>query len=99
MSALLIAAETLSQFAVYAASVPSPTDGTPPGAEQFQQVMGWVKWVALGVAIIGIMIIGAKLAINSRRGEGGQELGSLGTAMAGVIVIAGAASLVGFFIS
>jgi type IV secretory pathway VirB2 component (pilin) len=99
MSALLLAHETLSQIAVYAGTVPTPTDGTPPGAEQFQQVMGWVKWVALGVAIIGIMIIGAKLAINSRRGEGGAELGSLGTAMAGVIVISGAASLVGFFIS
>jgi type IV secretory pathway VirB2 component (pilin) len=99
MSALLLAHETLSNLAVHASSIPTPTDGTPPGAEQFQQVMGWVKWVALGVAIIGIMIIGAKLAINSRRGEGGAELGSLGTAMAGVIVISGAASLVGFFVS
>jgi type IV secretory pathway VirB2 component (pilin) len=99
MSALLLANETLSYVAAVAATVPSPTDGTPPGAEQFQQVMGWVKWVALGVAVIGIMIVGAKLALNSRRGEGGQELGALGSAMAGVIVIAGAASIVGFFVS
>jgi type IV secretory pathway VirB2 component (pilin) len=98
MSALLTAHETLSHMILTAGEVPTPTDGTPPGAEKFQQVMGWVKWIALGVAVIGIMIIGAKLAIESRRGEGGAHLGSLGTAMAGVIVIAGAASLVGFFV-
>jgi type IV secretory pathway VirB2 component (pilin) len=100
MSALLIAHDTITTLAQsVAADVPQPIDGTPPGAEQFQAVMGWVKWVALGVAVIGIMIIGAKLAIESRRGEGGAHLGALGTAMAGVIVIAGAASLVGFFVS
>lgn len=80
--------------------VPDPGNGTaPPGAEKFLAVMGWVKWLALGVVIIGLMIIGAKLAIESRRGEGGAHLGSLGMAMAGVIVIAGAASLVGFLAS
>ena len=99
MSSLLIAHEALSTVASFVQDIPTPTDGTPPGAEQFQQVMGWVKWVALGVAIIGVMIIGAKLAIESRRGEGGAALGALGTAMAGVIVISSAASLVGFFIS
>ncbi|TFC02727.1 hypothetical protein [Cryobacterium sp. MDB2-33-2] len=99
MSALLIAHDTLSHIIIAAGEVPTPIDGTPPGAEKFQEVMGWVKWVALGVAVIGIMIIGAKLAIESRRGEGGAHLGSLGTAMAGVIVISAAASLVGFFVS
>lgn len=99
MSALLIAHDTLSHVIIAAGAVPTPIDGTPPGAEKFQEVMGWVKWVALGVAVIGIMIIGAKLAIESRRGEGGAHLGSLGTAMAGVIVISAAASLVGFFVS
>ncbi|MEO7017079.1 MAG: hypothetical protein ABI067_11135 [Leifsonia sp.] len=99
MSALLIAHEALHHLIVLTDDVPTPTNGTPPGAEKFQQVMGWVKWIALGVAVIGIMVIGAKLAIESRRGEGGAHLGALGTAMAGVIVISGAASLVGFFVS
>jgi type IV secretory pathway VirB2 component (pilin) len=99
MSALLMAHETIHHLTVFAADMPTPTNGPPPGAEKFQQVMGWVKWIALGVAVIGIMVIGAKLAIESRRGEGGAHLGALGTAMAGVIVISGAASLVGFFIS
>lgn len=96
MSVLHIAVETLTNVIT---AIPEPGDGTPPGAEKFQEVMGWVKWIALGVAIIGVMIIGAKLAIESRRGEGGAALGSLGTAMAGVIVISAAASLVGFFVS
>ena len=99
MSALLTAHEALSHFMLPTGDVPTPTDGPPPGAEKFQEVMGWVKWVALGVAIIGIMIIGAKLAFESRRGEGGAHLGALGAAMAGVIVISAATSLVGFFVS
>lgn len=96
MSVLITAVDALN---FVAGTLPEPGNGTPPGAEKFQEVMGWVKWIALGVAIIGVMIIGAKLAIESRRGEGGAALGSLGTAMAGVIVISAAASLVGFFVS
>ena len=80
--------------------IPNPGNGSaPPGAEKFQTVMGWAKWVALGVVIIGLFIIGAKLAIESRRGEGSSHLGSLGMAMSGVIVIAGATGLVGFLVS
>ncbi|TFC01494.1 hypothetical protein E3O42_10290 [Cryobacterium adonitolivorans] len=96
MSVLITSVDALN---FVAGTLPVPGNGTPPGAEKFQEVMGWVKWIALGVAIIGVMIIGAKLAIESRRGEGGAALGSLGTAMAGVIVISAAASLVGFFVS
>ena len=100
MYALQIAHDALAIVSHVVSAVPDPGNGTPPpGFEKFQQVMGWVKWLALGVAVIGIMIIGAKLAIESRRGEGGAHLGALGTAMAGVIVISGAASLVGFLVS
>jgi hypothetical protein len=86
--------------AIIPADVPDPGNGTaPPGFEKFQAVMGWAKWVALGVVIIGLFVIGTKLAIESRRGEGGAHLGALGMAMGGVIVIAGATSLVGFLVS
>lgn len=97
MSALLIAHETLTHILAAAQDVPVPGNDAPPGAEKFQEVMGWVKWLAFGIAIVGVMIIGAKLAIESRRGEGEAHLGALGKAMGGVIVIAGAVSLVGFF--
>jgi hypothetical protein len=100
MSGLLVAHDTFTTIAQsILTTVPEPIDGTPPGAEKFQAVMGWVKWGALGVAVIGIMIIGGKLAIESRRGEGGAHLGALGQAMVGVIVIAAAVSLVGFLVS
>ena len=100
MFVLQITHDALSLVSHVVSDVPNPGNGTPPpGFEKFQQVMGWIKWLALGIAVIGIMIIGAKLAIESRRGEGGAHLGALGTAMAGVIVIAGAFSLVGFLVS
>jgi len=92
--------ETVSQIVNTVSDVPDPGNGSaPPGFEKFTAVMGWVKWVALGVAVIGIIVIGAKLTIGANRGEGGQHLGALGTAMVGVIVIAGAASLVGFLVN
>jgi hypothetical protein len=61
--------------------------------------MGWVKWVALAVCVIGIIVAGALMAINSRRGEGGEHAGRIGFALGGVIVISAAASLVGFLVS
>jgi hypothetical protein len=36
------------------------------------------------------------MAINARRGEGGEHVGRIGMALGGVIVISAAGSLVGF---
>lgn len=100
MSALLALHESLGHLVIAAANVPDPGNGTaPPGFEKFTDVLGWVKWLALGIAIAGIIIIGAKLTIDNRRGEGGQHLGSLGFAMIGIIIISGAVSLVSFLVS
>lgn len=100
MLAVQIAHDTLTTIVLAGGNVPDPGNGSaPPGFEKFQEVMGWIKWIAFGVAVIGIMIIGAKLAIESRRGEGGAHLGALGTAMAGVIVISASTSVVGFLVS
>ncbi|NQX29661.1 hypothetical protein HQQ81_20130 [Microbacteriaceae bacterium VKM Ac-2854] len=84
---------------VLAADIPDPGDGSmPPGFERFEDVIGWVKWIALGVAVIGLIILGATLAISSRRGEGMEIGGWLGRILIGVIIIAGAVGLVSFFV-
>ncbi|PVZ93286.1 hypothetical protein DDQ50_16435 [Amnibacterium flavum] len=81
------------------AAVPDPGDGTmPPGFEGFVVIMGWIKWLALGVAVIGLLILGATMAISSRRGEGMEIGGWLGRILIGVIIIASAATLVGFLV-
>ena len=55
--------------------IPDPGPVAPPGfAGPVAVIMGWVKWVGLIVAVLGVIIIGAKLAINVRRGEADRPL-------------------------
>lgn len=77
--------------------IPDPGPVAPPGfAGPVGIIMGWAKWVGLIVAVLGVIIIGAKLAINVRRGEAAGELGGLLYVGLGCILIGAAASLVGF---
>lgn len=82
------------------AVVPDPGTGSaPPGAEGFISILEWVKWVALGICVVGLMVAGATMAIQSRRGEGGEHLGKLGMVLAGVVVISAATSLITFLVT
>lgn len=91
--------ETASEVAFHLAGVPDPGAGqAPPGAEGFVSILGWAKWVALGVCVLGLIVAGATMAIQSRRGEGGEHMGKIGMVLAGVIVISAATSLVGFLV-
>lgn len=76
----------------------NPTAAQPPGTQGLNDIMGWAKWVALAVCILGLVAAGAMMAINSRRGEGGEHVGKIGMALGGVIVISAAGSLVGFLV-
>lgn len=79
--------------------VPNPDPIQPPGTEGLTSIMGWVKWVALAVCVIGLIVAGAMMAVQSRRGEGGEHVGKIGMALGGVVVISAAASLVGFLMA
>ena len=76
--------------------VPDPDPVQPPGTEGFITIMGWGKWVALAICILGLIAAGALMAVQSRRGEGGEHVGKIGMALGGVIVISAAGALVGF---
>ena len=77
-------------------TIPDPTPVQPPGTEGLLDIMGWVKWIALAICIIGLIVAGAMMAVQSRRGEGGEHAGKIGMALGGVIVISAAGALVGF---
>ncbi|QAY65004.1 hypothetical protein ET495_17275 (plasmid) [Xylanimonas allomyrinae] len=78
------------------ADVPDPGAGTqPPGAEGFTKILGWAAWIAFGVCVLGVIVAGATMAIQSRRGEGGEHMSRLGWVLAGCIVIGSASALVG----
>ena len=61
MSALLAATtDILTTADALGAVVPDPgPGGMPPGFEAFTTVMGWAKWVGLGVAVVGLIILSA----------------------------------------
>lgn len=50
------------------------------------------------MCVLGLIIAGALMAIQSRRGEGGEHVGKIGMALGGVIVISAASALVGFLV-
>ena len=81
------------------AAVPDPGAGTmPPGFAAFTTVMGWAKYVGLGIAVVGLIMLGVSLTISARRGEGGEIGGWLGRLLIGVIIISAAFTIVGFLV-
>lgn len=83
------------------AAVPNPGPAqAPPGVGgKFEDVMGMVKWIALGLAIIAFMIVGAVMLFGGGRGQGGEHGGRLGWAAGGTLIISSAAALVGFLVA
>ena len=91
--------DTLTRAKLVVAALPDPVPVQPPGTDGFTSIMGWAKWVALAVCILGLIAAGAMMAINSRRGEGGEHVGRIGSALGGVILISAAGGLVGVLMS
>lgn len=79
-----------------AAGVPDPTAARPPGMESIDTVLDWGKWVALIICVGALIAAGALMAFNSRRGEGGEHVGRIASALFGVCIIGGAGSMIGF---
>ncbi|MFC3690351.1 hypothetical protein [Aquipuribacter hungaricus] len=71
-----------------------PTPGAPPGAEGFLTILNWVSWVALAICVAGVVFCGIAMVISSRRGEGGEHVGKLGTVLAGCVVVGAASGFV-----
>lgn len=82
-------------LSIVVAALPDPTPVAPPGAEGLGTILNMAMWVALTICILGIIVIGAMMAINSRRGTGGEHAGALGWALAGAIVIGSASGIIG----
>ncbi|MDF2826779.1 MAG: putative rane protein [Mycobacterium sp.] len=94
LHSVLTAASDLA--AVIPAQLPDPGPIQPPGTEGAVTIMGWAKWVALFVCILGLIAVGAMMAVGRSRGEGGEHVGKLGMSLGGVIVISASVALVGF---
>jgi hypothetical protein len=65
-----------------------------PGSEGLTTVLGWVTWIALAVAVLGLFALGALVASRLRAGEGLAAVGRIGVVLAAVVVISAASALV-----
>lgn len=81
------------------AQVPNPGGGeAPPGSEGLLTILKWAAWIALALGVLGVIIAGITMMIQTRRGEGGEGLARLGWVLAGCVIVAGASGLVTAFV-
>lgn len=79
--------------------VPDPGNGSrPPGFEKFTDVLGWVKWIALGILVVALIIAGVRMAFGAGRGEGGEHASRIGWVLGGVMIVSGAVAIVSWFV-
>lgn len=78
--------------------VPDPGTGSmPPGFEVFTTILGWGKWIALGILVISLIFAGVRMGIaSSRHGDGSEHINSIGSVLLGVIIASAAFALVSF---
>ncbi|MFI9028570.1 hypothetical protein [Streptomyces sp. NPDC053560] len=62
------------------------------------QVMGYAAWVATAAGVMGLLIVGAKMALSIRHGEGQEHMVQLGTVLGACIIAATAGPIVNFIL-
>ena len=71
-----------------------PAGATPPGSGGVVTALGYVTWIGLAIAAVSVVWLGVLVSASLRRGEGALNVGRLGLVLGGVVLIAGAGSLV-----
>ncbi len=64
-----------------------------PGGDGLQVVIGYLAWGASAIALIGVIVAGARLAIEYNRG--GSGYGQLGKVILGLLIISSAGAIAG----
>lgn len=95
---MTIAMEFLAQ-APDLAQVPDFGGGEPPpGSDKLLTIGRWVLWVVSAVCVIGLLLVGAKMATEFSHGEMSQHGKRLGAVMAGIIIIGASSGIAGALI-
>lgn len=88
----------LAQDAVINANtLPDSGPLAPPGiGDAWNRMVGVGKWIALGVCVLGLLVVGGKMAFDARSGETTQEISGVIKIVLAVSIITGGASLLTF---
>lgn len=76
-------------------AVPDPSPVAPPGADDFSLVLNWVMWIALAAGVLGFIIAGVMMMLQSqgRMSGGGEQMGRVGWVAVGCIIVGAASGL------
>ncbi|RFU22990.1 hypothetical protein [Geodermatophilus marinus] len=77
------------------AAVVDPGTGiAPPGAEGVVTIVSWVAWTVLALCVLGVLLVGARMALAHRRGDGAEHAVSLGYVLGAAVLVGSASGLV-----
>lgn len=76
---------------------PKVNPTSPPGADKFEKIINWVAWIAFGMGLIGVIIVGIMMMVGANRGSGDDVMKKLGFVLGGCIIAASAGGIVGAF--
>ena len=89
----------MTQDTVLALPAALPDSGplAPPGiGETWNRMVGVGKGIALGIAVLGLLVVGGKMAFDARRGETTEEISGIIKIVLAVALISGGASILSF---
>jgi hypothetical protein len=66
----------------------------PPGAAGIATNVQWVAWVVLALCVVGVLVAGGAMAVQHRRGEGGEYAAGLGLACGGAVLVGSASAFI-----
>lgn len=79
------------------AALPDSDPLAPPGiGESWNRMVGVGKWIALGIAVLGLLVVAGKMAFDARRGETTEEISGIIKIVLAVALISGGASILSF---
>lgn len=78
------------------AAVPDPSKGggNPPGWDKLLMVLHWVFLGVTVLCVAGFLVVGGRMAIAYRRGEGSEHAGGLGAVCVACVIVGAASGLV-----
>lgn len=89
----LVAGNDLLQLA--AGNPPDVNPTQPPGMGGVSKVLNWVAWGVTVLCVAGLLIVGGKLAMAHRQGEGYEAGGGVAKVLAAALLVGAASGLVG----
>lgn len=82
---------------INAGTLPDSDPLAPPGlGDAWNRMVGVGKWIALGVCVLGLLVVAGKMAFDARRGETTEEISSVIKIVLAVSIATGGSSLIAF---